>query len=211
MSSLNDVARRQVLRGAAARQVRNAGFDVNLEADSYRSLDPAVTAKAVEAGRAAGFDAGYRDGYAAGIAAAQDELDAMTKQQSVAVERLISALTQAAAQFQTRATVEMAEIEDQLAAAAVSLAEAVIGREIELADAPGRDAIARALALAPAGEAVVRLHPDDIATAGGDFGREFTMVADPTVEPGGCIVEIGACTIDAQISTAIERVREALR
>ena len=69
----------------------------------------------------------------------------------------------------------------------------------------------RALALAPAGDAVVRLHPDDIATAGGDFARDLTILADPTVEPGGCIVEIGACTIDAQISTALDRVREALQ
>jgi len=210
MSSSSDL--RQVLRGAAARQVRSAPFDVNLEdAGAYRALDPAATAKAIEAGRSAGFDAGYRDGYAAGIAAAQDELDAMAKQYATTVGQLMSALTKAAAELQTRATVEMAQIEDDLAAAALTIAEAVIGRELALADAPGQDAIARALALAPAGDAIVRLHPDDVATAGGDFGRELTILADPSVEPGGCIVEIGACTIDAQIGTAVERVREALQ
>jgi flagellar assembly protein FliH len=210
MSSSSDL--RQVLRGAAARQVRRAPFDVNLEdAGAYRGLDPAATAKAIEAGRSAGFDAGYRDGYAAGIAAAQDELDAMAKQYATTVGQLMSALTEAAAELRTRATIEMAQIEDDVAAAALAVAEAVIGRELALADAPGQDAIARALALAPAGDAIVRLHPDDVATAGGDFGRELTILADPTVEPGGCIVEIGACTIDAQISNALERVRETLQ
>ena len=135
----------------------------------------------------------------------------MAKQYATTVGQLMSALTAAAAELQTRATVEMAQIEDDLAAAALTIAEAVIGRELALADAPGQDAIARALALAPAGDAIVRLHPDDVATAGGDFGRELTILADPTVEPGGCIVEIGACTIDAQISTALDRVREALQ
>ena len=36
------------------------------------------------------------------------------------------------------------------------------------------------------------------------------IVADPTVEPGGCIVDVDACSIDAQIGSAIERMRAAL-
>ena len=42
-------------------------------------------------------------------------------------------------------------------------------------------------------------------------GREpFTIVADPSVERGGCIVEVGASQIDAQLAPALERMREAL-
>ena len=64
---------------------------------------------------------------------------------------------------------------------------------------------------APAGDAVVRLNPADVATVGDlTFGRELTIVADPSVEPAGAIVEVGACTIDAQIGPALARVRKAL-
>jgi flagellar biosynthesis/type III secretory pathway protein FliH len=33
------------------------------------------------------------------------------------------------------------------------------------------------------------------------------VVADPTIEPGGAMVEIGSTTIDSQLSRALERVR----
>jgi flagellar biosynthesis/type III secretory pathway protein FliH len=67
------------------------------------------------------------------------------------------------------------------------------------------------LALARDGDAVVRLHPDDVSTLGKlPSGREMRIVADQRVERGGAIVEIGACTIDAQLGSALERVRKAL-
>ena len=89
--------------------------------------------------------------------------------------------------------------------------EAVLDRELALAKNPGRDAVTRALALAPNGDAVVRLNPADVKTLGSvSFGRELSVVADPSVEPAGAVVEVGACRIDAQIGTALERVRDAL-
>jgi flagellar biosynthesis/type III secretory pathway protein FliH len=36
------------------------------------------------------------------------------------------------------------------------------------------------------------------------------VVADPTVEPGGAMVEIGSTTIDSQLSRALERVRAVI-
>jgi antitoxin component of RelBE/YafQ-DinJ toxin-antitoxin module len=36
------------------------------------------------------------------------------------------------------------------------------------------------------------------------------IVADPTVEPGGCIVESGETRIDAQISSTLANVADAL-
>ena len=36
------------------------------------------------------------------------------------------------------------------------------------------------------------------------------MVADPAVEPGGALVEVGSTTIDAQLSQALQRVRAVM-
>ena len=62
--------------------------------------------------------------------------------------------------------------------------------------------------------AVARLSPDDADTIGelADLSpsRPLTVVADPTVEPGGAMVEIGSTTIDSQLSRALERVRAVI-
>src|SRR5437773_1636371 len=93
---------------------------------------------------------------------------------------------------------------------AVDLAAAVVGRELQLSASPGSDALARALALVPAGcAAVARLHPDDVASVG-DLSGAVTVIADPAVEPGGCILEVGDSRIDAQLGSALDRVRAAL-
>jgi flagellar assembly protein FliH len=90
--------------------------------------------------------------------------------------------------------------------------EELFGRESVLAVDPGRDAIARALALDESMlPAVARLSPGD-AAAVGDLAelspsRLVTVVADPTVEPGGALVEIGSTTIDSQLADALQRVR----
>ena len=53
-----------------------------------------------------------------------------------------------------------------------------------------------------------------LATLGGfaasGLGREVCVVPDPAVEPGGALVEIGKATLDGQLSTALERVRQVL-
>lgn len=215
MSSSSSALRHTVLRGAAARRIDAVPFDFDLDLEQARlhhaPIDPATAAEELASAQAAGFDAGYQDGYAAGLAAAEAQARVALQDQVAMLEQAVRALSNAALDLSARAAVEVAEIEDQVADAAFAVAEAVIGRELEVATNPGRDAVARALALAPAGGATVRLHPADVATIDGDFGRQLTVLADPTIEPGGCVVEVGACTIDAQIGAALERVREALR
>ena len=56
-------------------------------------------------------------------------------------------------------------------------------------------------------------HPSVLAARGlvfcGESSRNRGRVGDRAVEPGGCIVDVGECRIDAQIGTAIERLRSA--
>jgi flagellar assembly protein FliH len=108
-----------------------------------------------------------------------------------------------------------AEFERIVPKFAFDLLEALFGRESELAIDPGRDAIARALALDETTlPAVARISPDDAATIGdladlADLApsRSLTVIADPSIEPGGALVEIGSTTIDSQLSPALDRVR----
>ena len=105
-----------------------------------------------------------------------------------------------------------ADLERSVPQFAFALLEELFGRESVLAVDPGRDAIARALALDEGMQpAVARLSPGDAAVIGDlddlSPSRQLTVVADPTVEPGGALVEVGSTTIDSQLTHALERVR----
>jgi flagellar assembly protein FliH len=165
-------------------------------------------------------DAGYHDGYSAGHALGRAEGERSGFQQAhaeklAALTSTSQALVAAIDQLRVRDALVLAEITDEVAQLALSVVEEVLGRELELAEHPVVDAIRRALALAPdRGTVIVRAHPDDAVMLGQIDalmpGRAAEVVADPAIELGGCVVEVGACTIDAQIGPAIERVRSVL-
>jgi flagellar assembly protein FliH len=159
--------------------------------------------------------AGYESGYAEGRREAEKESRDAERVVLARVERALTALrhsTEAAnAVYEERA----AELEEVVPRFAFELLEALFGRESELAVDPGRDAIVRALAFDETTLPVIaRLAPEDAATIGevADLApsRSLTVVADPAVEPGGALVEIGSTTIDSQLSPALERVRAVI-
>jgi flagellar assembly protein FliH len=190
-------------------------------------VDPAVAA----AEEQRGYDDGYRAGMAEGLAAGRTAMAAESAAAAARLEGLIAALADAATDLRSRQGLDLAGLEDALARTAVDLAAAIIGRELEVSASPGADALARALALVPAGvTAIARLHPTDAALLDGDRpssaliapdsaapGRPVsvpagvTIVPDPAIEPGGCILEVGDSRIDAQLGSALDRVRAALR
>ena len=217
MSSSSDTRpRARVLRGT-----RTHAAALYLETD----LGPASAAiggfdlAQVETALADGYRDGYEAGVAAGTASAHAEVTAAAGVRHAvlagAVDRAVAALAAATAELDARAALALTGLEDDLAGAAVALAEAVVGREVACSPAAGRDALARALALATPGvAAVARLHPDDAELVGDlasvDPGRAVTVVADPAVERGGCLVEAGDCRVDAQLGPALARARAAL-
>jgi flagellar assembly protein FliH len=98
---------------------------------------------------------------------------------------------------------------------AFRIAEVLVGHESSTSASPGRDAIVRALLFAPKdGMVTAFLHPEDAETLGDPDsvlpGRALTVVADPSLTPGGCIVEVAGCRIDARIDDAIDRIRSLL-
>jgi flagellar assembly protein FliH len=161
-----------------------------------------------EQGYRDGHDEGHSKGYAEGYAAGTEQaLHAITTRTAAA----LAALDDAARRLVTIDAVTLAELDQQVAGFAVDVAEVVIGRQ----PSTGADALARAISFAPdRGNIVARLNPADLAALDdADVlvpGREVTVVADANVQPGGCILDVGACRIDAQIGAALDRVRGIL-
>ncbi len=206
---MSSSSRTRVLRGVAFTRAFSP-LDAELPGPPV-DIDPAVAAAEERRGYDDGFAAGLTEGLAAGrAAAAADSASA-----SARLEAAARSLAGAADELRRRQALELAGLEDALARAAVDLAATIIGRELEVSASPGADALARALALVPAGStAVARLHPSDVAALGGEpFGDApgaLTLIADPAVEQGGCLLEVGDSRIDAQLGSALDRVRAAL-
>ena len=151
----------------------------------------------------------FRDGYEAGKRDAERSLGAVREE----LQGALAALHGAAAQLESERAEAVAVAESEIATLAFSVAEAVLQRELQLAVSPGPEAVARALALLPGEvDVVVRMHPEDAACVDdpSDDSRRVVIVPDPEVERGGCIADAGACRIDTQVSTALDRVRRVL-
>jgi flagellar assembly protein FliH len=108
---------------------------------------------------------------------------------------------------------------DEVVGEAVDLAfdllEVLVGDELAHRDSPVHSAVARAIALVPDADDIrVRVHPGTLLTTAelGAFASagSVSVLPDPSVEPTGCVVEAGACRIDAQIGPALARVRNVL-
>ena len=177
---------------------------------TYRSRTLEI--EAMEAGAAAAVRRGYDDGYAEGLAAAAADAAGIREEEVRRATAALSALSGAVAAAEEAERTMRAEIQAAAPKLAFALVEALLGRELALAANPGREAVARVLALDEGMQpATVRMNPADIAAFGeGDLGRVVSVVADPAVEPGGAVVEIGRATLDAQLGPAVERVREIL-
>jgi flagellar assembly protein FliH len=207
------------VRGEEAGTARNARFDVGFSRHS--SLPAEVVEQLTAEAQAAGYAAGWAEGRRAARAAAQEARDEFAAEvaefaaaQEVSARRVIAVLAAAVERFEQRATPAVENLQVELVDAAFALAESIIGRELATAVEPGRDAIARALALAPAGRsAVARLSPADAATLPGMAvvdGRDIVVVADPALEPGDAIVECDATIIESRIGAALGRARKVL-
>lgn len=164
---------------------------------------------------------GFADGFQAGLDAAAAQIDAELAEHRRAagrLDRLADALGDAVRDLAARDRVALEDIEADVVALAVSLAEAILERELAIVDEPVLEALRRAVRLLPdRGAPLVRVHPDDATTTSAAVAADVlrwpagvSVVPDRSVEPGGCVVEVGSCRVDAQLATAIERMRDAL-
>jgi flagellar assembly protein FliH len=178
-----------------------------------------VHAAGYEAGYVEGFNegkaVGYAEGYQLGNQRAADDALAAATEREARLRDALSALTTAAAECNARQSAAIDDIQETIVDAIFDLAQTLLGRELSHTRTPGRDALRRALDMAVNhGPATARLNPDDIDTVG-DLavlapGRVITIVPDPSIEPGGCILEAGSARVDAQLGTALGRAKRAL-
>lgn len=107
----------------------------------------------------------------------------------------------------------LADVQHQVIALAVALAETIIGREVRAFDDVAVESAERALALVPdRGPMVLRVNPADRATVAAHVQTverpdEVSIIADPSIGRGGCTAQVGALLVDATIESAIERLR----
>lgn len=234
----NTLPRGAVLRGSDAASARPARMDSELRTSPYavahvvdaRLTDPHLQDVVATARRQAmeqGHAEGYQAGYAAGLAVAAAEAHVAAEQaaeqaaaaearRAVQLSEALVVLATAADAFRRREAVAVGEIESEVVDLAVGIARVVLDRELTVSENPGREAVVRALSLAPTDAAVtIRLHQDDAAALGAvdalAGARAVSVVADPTIERGGCVVDGGGRQIDAQIGPALARVASVLR
>jgi len=155
-------------------------------------------------GRAAGLEAGRFEGLARGAVEGRAEVAAR-------VDAVLAGLSQAL----DRADRSHGRLTEEILDLALAIAAAVLQREVASSANPGRESLLRAMTLVPDRTAIVaHLHPDDHELLGdvGDLapGRGITVVPDPSIGRGECIVDAGASRVDARFGPALERVRAAL-
>lgn len=148
-------------------------------------------------------------GYEAGTARARAEWS----QRLAALDDRIKSLD-AALQLLARPLEQLdAEIEGELAQLALGVGKQIARRELHIEPAQVIAILRESLALLPvaAREVRVHLHPEDAATVrehltspGGD--RAWTIVEDPTLSRGGCVVHSQSSRIDARLEARIAAV-----
>jgi flagellar assembly protein FliH len=196
--------------------------------------DAGVPDRLVEQARAEARAVGYAQGWTHGLRSAADsqlaehaaaaaERAALLVRQERQVASVLRALEHAATDLRQRTLSITDEITDQILAAAVQLAEALLGRELRDPEVAAPAALARVLRLTPADEPVtVWLNPADhrtltapagsalVGSVEGATGRGLTFEVDPELQPGEARARCGSTSIDARLAAGVDRLREYL-
>jgi len=165
-------------------------------------------------------------GYAAGWAAGARRAEAMLAERAAGLEEAAAAqasaidaadaaraarLAAVLSALEARSEQTAADVRAALLAAAVELAEALLGRELADDELSARAIAARVVA-ADAERAVtrVRVHPAEVSDVAVMLtGHAAVVVPDAGLARGDAIAELPAGHLDARISAAVERVRRA--
>lgn len=163
------------------------------------------------------FQRGLKEGERRGLDQVRDAVErALTqerdgrKNDAVArLDHLTESLSRQLQQLQVKA-------EEAVVKLALSIAEQIVKREVRLDNAIIIQQIREALHRIVGVEHVkVRVHPDDEAMirahrtavmTGSDTLRDLVIEADPSIDPGGCIVESDSGNVDARLSTQMKKI-----
>jgi flagellar assembly protein FliH len=160
----------------------------------------------------AAYDRGFEDGKTAAAALYEAEFRRYHQwlQRFDELARALRSQLQHLEQEAERAAVQLAFV----------LAEHILGNELQKNPDSVVHLLQRARAALPPESASlrIRLHPDTLealqrAQSAVALGTEegISVVADPSVEPGGCVIESPWGTVDAQLSQQLQSIREQLQ
>ena len=186
---------------------------------------PSVTGKPIQARRPGptvsqleeiekkAFEEAFAEGREAGLAAARAEMK--THQ-----DRLNAQVAAIAAVFDklSKPLEDMdSEVGEQLARLATAIAKQVIRRELRMDPAQVIAVMRETVSLLPASARQVRIHvhPEDaavirecLAAPGGD--RAWSLLEDPVMTRGGCLVTTDTAQIDARLESRIAAVASSM-
>lgn len=168
---------------------------------------------------------GHAAGYAAGLHAAatdterlraemQAEFDAEAATQRARMDYALQLLSAAERSIRQLTLPVIEQVQDALAAAALDLAEAVLGRELADGESSARAALTRALAGVQARDVhAVRMHPADLDILGDEALNRAGVVftPDPGLQRGDAVTDFADGFLDATLATALARAKTALR
>lgn len=185
-----------------------------------RKAEPEVREDGYVHGHAAGYTAGLRAADAERLrrlAELENEFTARREQQQTEAARLAGLLRSAAQALNARTLPTVAAAEDALVAAAVELAEAILGYELADRSKAACAALDRALSGSKGLDVVtIRMNPADISILGSldvqsaGSGTAVELTPDPSLKPGDAVAELPQGFLDAKIGTALARVKGAL-
>ncbi|HEY2035611.1 MAG TPA: FliH/SctL family protein [Steroidobacteraceae bacterium] len=148
-------------------------------------------------------------GYEAGMARARAETSTRVAALEERAQRLDAALHLLARPLEQLD----AEIEGELAELALAIGKQLARRELRIEPAQVIAIVRESLALLPAAarEVRVHLHPEDAATVREHLTapaseRAWTIVEDPTLSRGGCVIHSQSSRIDARLEARIAAV-----
>jgi flagellar assembly protein FliH len=180
------------------------------------SRDAAADNLAYAQGHSAGYSAGRRKA----AAEAEELRRRMVREHAAALSHVedrttaaLASLAAATRALEAAVIPVVTDAQEALAHSAMDLAETIVGRELSSASAGARAALARATAGGPeTGKRTVRMHPLDLASLDNSTKEAagVTFAADETLPRGDAITEFEAGYLDARISTALVRARQAL-
>ncbi|MCS7000128.1 MAG: FliH/SctL family protein [Bacteroidota bacterium] len=173
--------------------------------------EPHFTIEQVQQEVQAAYERGFAEGQEVASAVLETELRTLTER--------VRSLDAVILNLQQQYAEAIRQIEPTVLDLAITIARAILGYEAEQSIACVVAQARAALEQYHGNDAVtIRLHPEDLATlekagnplAAHSSSSSITLVADSSVEQGGCIVETALGTFDAQLRTQLKRARELL-
>jgi flagellar assembly protein FliH len=165
-----------------------------------------VYAEAHQQGHAAGHDEGYQEGFRKGF----EEGIAPAKAVSAQMDALFGQFEAALAELDQK-------IADQLLAVSLKVAEQVLMQSLRVKPELLLPVVGKAVdALHSQRDALTLfVHPDDAKMLRENSeelpeSREWRVVENTSIAPGGCRVEVGAAELDATLQTRWRRVVESI-